>query len=394
MNPLNRLFFNHVAQTSDNPLGINITHANGVWMYDSEGRKYLDCISGISVSNVGHANKAVNDAIKLQIEKHSHLMVYGEMVQSSQVLLAEKLSSILPKNLNITYFVNSGSEAIEGAMKLAKRYTGRSRFIALESAYHGSTQGALSLMSDIYFQNKFAPLLPGVDFLKQNDLTQIDKLVTTETAAVFVEPIMSEKGYMPCSIEFLKALREKCNETGALLVFDEIQTGMGRTGSLFAFQEIEIVPDILVVAKAFGGGMPLGAFIASSEIMACLMNHPVLGHITTFGGHPVSCAASLAAIQFIEEKKLMSDIQEKEPLFRRLLIHPKIKTITGKGLMLAIDLEDPVFCRQVIDQCVRDGLLIDWFLYAENKIRLSPPLIISKEEIHYICKKIIDILDK
>jgi acetylornithine/N-succinyldiaminopimelate aminotransferase len=394
MHSLNRSFYNLVAQTSDAPLGIQITHAHGVWMFDEKGEKYLDCISGISVSNLGHSNPLIIHAIKQQVDKHMHLMVYGEIIQSSQVLLAEKLNELLPERLNNVYFVNSGSEAVEGAMKLAKRYTGRHRFVALEKAYHGSSHGALSLMSDEYFQHKFTPLLPGIDFLKQDDLNAIEQLLTTETAAVFIEPIMAEKGYLPCSIEFLNAVKNRCQETGTLLIFDEIQSGMGRTGDFFAFQDYQIVPDILLLAKAFGGGMPLGAFISSSEIMSCLMNHPVLGHITTFGGHPVSCSASLAAIEYIENNNILKSIREKEKLFRELLHHPKIKTITGKGLMLAIDLQDPIFCRRVIDQCVKDGLLIDWFLYAEHKIRLSPPLIISDEEIQFVCEIILKNLNE
>lgn len=391
---MNRFFLNHVAQTSDTPLGIQISHAQGVWMFDIKGKKYLDCISGISVSNLGHSNPYIINAIKQQIDKHMHLMVYGEIIQSPQVLLASKLNKLLPEKLNNIYFVNSGSEAVEGAMKLAKRHTGRARFVSIEKAYHGSSQGAMSLMSDEYFQHRFAPLLPGIDFIKQNEFEHINRLITNETAAVFVEPIMSEKGYMPCTKAFLQAIKNRCEETKTLLVFDEIQSGMGRTGSFFAFQDLQIEPDILLLAKAFGGGMPLGAFISSSEIMSCLMNHPVLGHITTFGGHPVSCSASLAAIEFLENEDVLKSISEKEVLFRQLLIHPKIKEVTGKGLMLAINLEDPMLCRKVIDQCVKDGLLIDWFLYAEHKIRLSPPLIIQTEEIQIICEIILKNLNK
>jgi acetylornithine/succinyldiaminopimelate/putrescine aminotransferase len=376
-------FFGFVAQTSDNPLAIEIQRAEGVYLY-AENKTYIDCISGISVSNLGHANPSINQALKDQIDKHLHLMVYGEMIQSTQVQLAEKLASYLPENLQSVYFVNSGSEAIEGAMKLAKRYTGRSRFVAQDCAYHGSTHGALSLMSEPYFSNSFAPLLPGIDFIRQNEVSEINKLISTQTAAVFIEPIMGEKGYLPCSVEYLKAVRKRCDETGTLLVFDEIQSGYGRTGSLFAFQELEVVPDILVLAKGFGAGMPLGAFIASNKIMEVLTDNPVLGHITTFGGHPMSCAASLAALNYLHDENIMKDIPAKEQLFRELLIHPKIKKIDGKGLMLALVFDDAQFCRKVIDACVDSGLLIDWFLYAENRIRLSPPLIINNEQIEIV----------
>lgn len=390
---LRSLFFKHVAQTSDAPLALSITHAKGVFMY-AEDTTYIDCISGISVSNLGHSNPLIVEAVKQQVEKHMHLMVYGEIIQSTQVQLAEALVNHLPQALNSVYFVNSGSEAIEGAMKLAKRYTGRSRFVAQYLAYHGSTQGALSLMSDAYFSQAFRPLLPGVSFIHQNAIDEIEALITDETAAVFIEPVMGEKGYEPCDIEYLKAIRKRCNETGALLVFDEIQTGYGRTGSLFAFQSLEVVPDILVLAKGFGAGMPLGAFIASEKILSVLTDAPVLGHITTFGGHPVSCAASLAALNILKDTDLIQRVPEKEKLFRSLLVHPAIKNISGKGLMLAIHLEDEVFCRKVIDACVKDGLLIDWFLYAADRIRLAPPLVIEAQEIQRVCGIIIENITK
>jgi acetylornithine/N-succinyldiaminopimelate aminotransferase len=390
---LRNLFFSHVAQTSDAPLALEITHAEGVYLYSGE-RQYIDCISGIAVSNVGHANAAVNAAIKKQLDKHLHLMVYGEMIQGSQVELANRLQQHLPPQLRSVYFVNSGSEAIEGAMKLAKRVTGRSHFVAQFLAYHGSTQGALSLMSDTYFSGPYHPLLPGISFIEKNDIAALDTLITKETAAVFIEPVMGEKGYEVCSPEYLRAVRKKCDETGALLVFDEIQSGYGRTGKLFAFEHDDVVPDILVLAKGFGGGMPLGAFISSKTLLDHFMDNPVLGHITTFGGHPLSCAASLAALDFIFDRHLMEQVSEKEALFRRLLTHPLVKEISGRGLLLAIDLKDKDFCRKVIDDCVRDGLLIDWFLYAEHKIRLAPPLIIENQHIEQICGIIIENIQK
>jgi acetylornithine/N-succinyldiaminopimelate aminotransferase len=393
LSSLRENFFHHVAQTSDGPLALNITHAKGVHLYSND-KTYIDCISGISVSNLGHSNETIIQAVKEQLDKHMHLMVYGEIIQSSQVELATLLTQQLPPSLNSVYFVNSGSEAIEGAMKLAKRVTNRHTFVAQKLAYHGSTQGALSLMSDAYFSNAFRPLIPGISFIDQNDLEAVSNSITTDTAAVFIEPIMGEKGYEPCTKEYLQAVRKKCNETGALLVFDEIQTGYGRTGHMFAFQYYGVVPDILILAKGFGGGMPLGAFVADKTLSAVLMDQPVLGHITTFGGHPVSCAASLAALKILLKGDLLNKIASKEALFRSLLVHPKIQNITGKGLMLSLVFEDEVFCRKVIDACVRDGLLIDWFLYASNRIRLAPPLIIEEEQIREVCGIIIENISK
>lgn len=386
---LNRWFFQHVAQTSAQPLALEIKKANGIYLY-SNNKTYIDCISGIAVSNLGHVNSLINEAIKNQLEKHTHLMVYGEIIQSPQVQLAHKLAQNLPENLSQTYFVNSGSEAIEGAMKLAKKYTGRHRFVAQKNAYHGSTHGALSLMSDSYFSNAFSPLLNGIDFISQNDTSEIELLITTDTAAVFIEPIMGEVGYLPCHLDYLIALRERCNQTGTLLIFDEIQSGYGRTGSLFAFQNYKVIPDVLLLAKAFGAGLPLGAFISSPTIMSCLTDNPVLGHITTYGGNPVCCAASLAALTYLTETNILNSISNKEDIFKNNLKHPLIKSITGKGLMLAIEFENPLFCRKVIDLCVEKGLLIDWFLFNESKIRLCPPLIINEHEIMKICGIIIE----
>ncbi|MEN9738854.1 MAG: hypothetical protein RLZZ318_888 [Bacteroidota bacterium] len=391
--PLHIDFYRHVAQTSDNPLGIAIQNANGIYLH-AEDKTYIDCISGISVSALGHSHPSILAAIQQQLNKHLHLMVYGELIQDQQVALATALAAILPESLQSVYFVNSGSEAIEGAMKLAKRYTKRSRFVAQKLAYHGSTQGALSLMSDAYFSQAFAPLLPGIDFIEQNQIDQIEALITQETAAVFIEPVMGEKGYVPCSKAYLYALRKRCNETGTLLVFDEIQTAYGRTGEWFAFQSYGVVPDVLVLAKSFGGGLPLGAFIASTEIMECLKDHPVLGHITTFGGHPLSCAAALAAIKVLQTELHIEQVNTKSNLFRDLLKHPKIISIDGMGLMLALQFEQAQFCRKVIDQCVQNGLLIDWFLYAEDKIRLAPPLIVSIEQIHEISHTILKSIDE
>jgi len=393
LNTLRENFFHHVAQTSDGPLALNITHAKGVYLY-SHDKTYIDCISGISVSNLGHSNETIVQAVKNQLDKHMHLMVYGEIIQSSQVELATLLTQQLHPTLNSVYFVNSGSEAIEGAMKLAKRVTNRHKFVSQKLAYHGSTQGALSLMSDAYFSNAFRPLIPGISFIDQNDINAIDVCISNDTAAVVIEPIMGEKGYELCTIEYLQAVRKRCSDTGTLLIFDEIQTGYGRTGNLFAYQYYDVVPDILVLAKGFGGGMPLGAFIADATLTSVLIDQPVLGHITTFGGHPVSCAASLAALKLLLNGDLLNKIGTKETLFRSLLVHPKIQNITGKGLMLSLVFEDEIFCRKVIDGCVRDGLLIDWFLYASNRIRIAPPLIIEEEQIKEVCGIIIENISK
>lgn len=386
---LRNLFLQHVAQTSDNPLNIQIDRAEGVYLYSGE-KVYIDCISGISVSNLGHSRPEIIDAVNEQMSKHTHLMVYGELVQSPQVLLAKELTALLPNQLNSVYFVNSGSEAIEGAMKLAKRYTGRFRFTAQKLAYHGSTQGALSLMSDPFFSDSFTPLLPGITFMDQNAIEQIETCITNETAAVFIEPIMGEKGYVPCEINYLKAVRKRCDEVGALLIFDEIQSGYGRTGSIFAFEQFGVIPDVLVLAKGFGGGLPLGAFVSSKEILSVMTHKPVLGHITTFGGHPVSCAASLAALNLLLKTKIHIDVPRKSELFKSKLKHPAIKSITGNGFMLAIEFEDAILCRKIIDACVLEGLLVDWFLFSESKMRIAPPLIMEDEVIARVCGIILD----
>lgn len=389
MNTLRNSFFSHLGQTSESPLAIQIDRAEGIYMW-SENKQYIDCISGIAVSSLGHSQPSVLKAIQNQLESHTHLMVYGEIIQKPQVALAQLLCQHLPKGLDRAYFVNSGSEAIEAAMKLSKRAGGRTHFVAIKKAYHGSTQGALSLMSEDDYSLSFRPLLPNIDFMEQNQLDSIPKLITDQTAAVFVEPIMGEKGYEPCTQDFLLALRKRCDETGTHLVFDEIQTGMGRTGKLFAFEHFEVQPDILVLGKALGAGLPLAALISSDELLDVFKTNPVLGHITTFGGHPLSCAAAHAGLEYLLKSEILSKMDEKEQLFRKLLVHPKIKNISGKGLMLAIELDSEEYCMQVIDTCVKEGLLIDWFLYAAHKIRLAPPLIIKNTEIEKVCGIILD----
>jgi acetylornithine/succinyldiaminopimelate/putrescine aminotransferase len=387
------LFLQYQAQTSAEPLMLEIVKARGVILTDRTKKRYIDLISGISVSNLGHGYPTVIRAIQKQLRKYMHLMVYGEIIQSPQVQLARKLASLLPKNLQSVYFVNSGSEAIEGALKLAKRYTGRFETVSFKNAYHGSTQGALSIMGDEYFKQAFRPLVPGNRILRFNHDEDLKK-ISCRTACVVVEPVQGEAGYVPARAEWLQQLRQRCNEVGALLVFDEIQTGYGRTGSLFAFQQYDVVPDILVLAKGFGGGLPLGAFIASREIMQSLTHHPVLGHITTFGGHPVSCAASLATLKVLLKKEYLSEVEAKEALFRKLLNHPAIKSINGKGLMLSVTFESESFNKQVIAKCLEKGVLTDWFLFNANSMRIAPPLIISTDEIKKACKIILESVDE
>ena len=379
-----QLFINHLAQTSDAPLALEIESAQGVYLKDASGKKYLDLISGISVSNVGHRHPAVLKAIQEQLDKYMHLMVYGEYIQAPQVKLARLISDLLPAKLSSVYFVNSGSEAIEGAMKLAKRYTGRTEVIAFKNAYHGSTQGSLSIMGNEEFKQAFRPLLPDIKQLAYNNIQQLEH-ITDRTAAVFVETLQGEAGAIAPQGDFLKQLQRRCVATGTLLIADEIQTGFGRTGKLFAFEHYDIVPDILCIAKGMGGGMPIGAFISSKEIMNSLTNNPVLGHITTFGGHPVCCAASYATLQVLLDEKLIEQVEEKEKLFRELLVHPAIKSIHGKGLLLALEFDSYDQNKMIIDACIENGVITDWFLFNAHSMRIAPPLTITSEEIREAC---------
>lgn len=383
------LFLRHLAQTSPIPLGLEITHAEGCWLYGKDGKRWLDLIGGISVSALGHSHPAVKEAVHKQVDKHLHLMVYGEYVQSPQVDYAVALTQTLPENLDTVFFTNSGAEATEGAMKLAKRVTGRAEFISCKNAYHGSTQGALSLAGGDWLSQAFRPLLPNTKQIRFNAFEDID-LITEKTAAVFIEPIQGEAGAVVPARDYLQAIRKRCDETGTLLVFDEIQTGFGRTGTLWAFEQYDVVPDILLLGKSLGGGMPLGAFIASHEMMQLLTHDPVLGHITTFGGHPVSCAAGLAAFTFINENKLASQSLEKEKLLRSLLPNQKIH---GKGLLLAVELNGFEQVQKVIHHCIGNGIITDWFLFNDRCIRIAPPLIISEEEIRLACEVIGRALD-
>ena len=378
------IFLQHVAQTSPAPLAIEVERAAGCQIWDVAGKEYLDLIGGISVCNVGHCHPKVLTAIQEQIQRYMHVMVYGEMIQSPQVQYAKLLTDHLPADLNSVYFTSSGSEATEGAMKLAKRFTGRSEIISFKNSYHGSTQGALSVMGDEYWRNAFRPLLPGIHHADYNDEASIH-LITTQTACVIAETIQAEKGVNAPLKSWMQALRKKCTETGTLLILDEIQCGFGRNGTRWAFEQFEIVPDVLLLGKALGGGMPLGAFIANRDLMVTLTKDPVLGHITTFGGHPVCCAAGKAAFEVLLEEKLVADVFEKEQLFRSGLQHSLIKAIRSRGLMMALEFESEAICKKVIDTCLERGLFTDWFLFAPHCLRIAPPLTISNEEIKKAC---------
>lgn len=367
---------------------LEIERADGVYLFDKSGKRYIDLISGISVSYLGHGHPIVVEAVKNQLEKHMHLTVYGEYVQSPQVRFAGLLAERLPKSLQCVYFVNSGAEATEGAMKLAKRATGRTEIICFDKAYHGSTQGALSLIGSESLQQPFLPLLPEIRQLKFNDEPGLSG-VSQRTACVIIEPVQGEAGVRVAEKNFLKALRRRCDDTGTLLVFDEAQTAFGRTGKLFAFGHSDVVPDILLLAKGLGGGMPLGAFIASKELMSNLSENPALGHITTFGGHPLCCAAGLAAMEALLSSGLMKKVKAKEALFRKLLAHPSIKEVRSCGLLLAVEFDSFETCKRVIDRCIESDVITDWFLFADNCLRIAPPLIISEDEIQFACRIII-----
>ena len=367
---------------------LEIEKADGVYLYDVNGKKYLDLISGISVSSLGHGNAHVKKAITEQLDQYMHLMVYGEFIQSPQVKLAKKLTDLLPPQLNCVYLVNSGAEATDGAMKLAKRYSGRTEMIACKNAYHGSSHAALSLNSHEYFKNAFRPLLPDISFIEYNNENTLE-LISDKTACVIIETIQGEAGYIAPQNNFLKKVRAKCDEHQVLLIFDEIQAGMGRTGKMFAFEHYDVVPDILLLGKALGAGMPIGAFIASQKMMSVLADNPYLGHITTFGGHPVIAAAALAGIEELLTHQWMEEINEKENLFRELLVHPAIKNISGKGLMLSVELDNFELNKKIIDACIEDGLITDWFLFAPNCMRIAPPLIINNSQILSACELII-----
>ena len=381
------MFRKYLAQTSPEPMMFEPVRAEGAWFFDEEGKKYLDLISGISVSALGHCHPAVVSAIRNQSEKMMHAMVYGEFILSPQTALAEKLIETLGPGLDNVYFVNSGSEATEGAIKLAFKYTGRRELISCINAYHGSSTGALSLMSDTYYTEGYKPLLPNVRHIQFNDNDDLAK-ISDKTAAVFIEPVQGEAGYLPVRNDYLKKLRDRCDETGALLIFDEIQSGMGRTGKFWAHQHFDIKPDVLLTAKGLGGGLPLGAFVSRKEIMTVLSDQPILGHITTFGGNPVCCAASLATITEILDGNWMKDIPEKEALFRSELKKWGLEEISGKGLMLGVRTGSFEKSRNMVRLCLEAGLVTDWFLFETDKLRISPPLTINREEIKFACEVI------
>jgi acetylornithine/succinyldiaminopimelate/putrescine aminotransferase len=390
------LFLRHVAQTSATPLALEIVKAEGCTLFAADGKEYIDLIGGVSVANIGHRHPKVIEAIQKQLEAYLHIMVYGEFIETPQVQYAKLLTDHLPATLNSVYFTNSGTEATEGAMKLAKRVTGsstplRTQIIAFNKSYHGSTQGALSVMGNEYWRNAFRPLLPDVLHLEYNSFESL-KEITERTACVIAETVQAEAGIIVPSKEWMQALRKKCTETGTLLILDEIQAGFGRTGKLWGFEHFDIVPDILLLGKALGGGMPLAAFIADKKLMDAFTNNPVLGHITTFGGHPVCCAAGMAAMKVLigVPVSIIDAVASKEKLFKSLLVHPKIKAIRSFGLWMAVEFDSFETNKKVIDACIANGVLTDWFLFAADCLRISPPLVIEEEQIEWACKIILE----
>ena len=382
----------HLAYTTPFPMGIEIASADGIYLFDKQGKKYTDLISGIAVSNLGHNNLEINKAIKEQVDKHLHVMVYGEYLQTVQNQLAQKLCSLLPEGLDVLYPVNSGTEANEAALKLVKRVTGRKEIISFVGAYHGSTHGSLSVTGNEKKKSAFYPLLPEIRFIDFNAINQLNT-ISTKTAGVIIEPIQGDAGVRIPSKEFLKALRDRCSEVGAMLIFDEIQTGFGRTGKLFAFEHYNVLPDVLTIGKAFGGGMPIGGFVSSKENMKALTYNPELGHITTFGGHPVCCAAALASLELISDDKLLNQLEKKGQLFEDLLAHSLVKEIRRKGLFFAIELETADLVQQVVEGCKERGVLTFWFLSNPQSFRIAPPLIITEQEIKASCQVIIEVMN-
>jgi acetylornithine/succinyldiaminopimelate/putrescine aminotransferase len=387
------VFFHHLAQTSSAPYLLEVERAEGIYLYTPDGSRYMDLISGIAVSNLGHGHPRIKEAIKNQVDRHLHVMVYGEFVQSTPNLLASALTRLLPPSLNCCYFVNSGTEANEGALKLAKRYTGRTEIISFYKSYHGSTHGSLSVSGNEQKKYAFRPLLPDVRFIRFNEPDDL-KHITTRTACVIAETVQGDAGVRIPDVAFMKALRERCTETGALLILDEIQCGMGRTGTLFAFEQFGIVPDILTIGKAFGGGLPIGAFIASRDIMKTLTFNPALGHITTFGGNPVCCASALAALQILTEGNLLKEVDRKGRLFEELLRHSLIREVRRIGLMFAVDFDSAERVSRIVQNARELGLICYWFLSHPYSLRLAPPLIISETEIREACSKLTEAFNR
>lgn len=386
------LFIKHQGQTTPYPLCIEVSKANGLYITDTSGKKYLDLVAGVSACAIGHCHPRIVKAVQEQAASYMHVMVYGEFIQSPQLQLAKKLASVLPDSLNSSYFVNSGTEAIEGAMKLAKRCTSRSEMISCDHSYHGSTQGTLSIMGTEDYKQKYRPLLPDCNRIVYNDISSL-RLITSKTAAVIIEPVQGATGFRTPENNYLQEVRKRCTEVGALLIFDEIQTCYGRTGRLFGFQTYDVVPDILCIAKGMGGGMPIGAFICSNALMSNLKDNPKLGHITTFGGHPTSCIAALETLNELCETNLVEDVKSKEQLFREVLKHPKIKEIRGVGLMLAIELECAEETIKLVKRGMEKGIITFFFLFTDTAVRISPPLTITEEEIRTAGKIICELLD-
>ena len=390
---MNSDFIKYQAQTSPYPLGMEVSHAEGSYIYDTSGKKYLDFVAGVSACSLGHKNPRVNNAIKEQLDKYSHVMVYGEYSQSPAVEYCKLLADLLPAPLDKTYLVNSGTEATEGALKLARRVTGRSQLVSCYNAYHGNTMGSMSVMSLEERKRPFRPLLPDVDFIKFNDEADLEK-ITTRTAGVILESIQGGAGFIEPQNDYFRKVRQRCTEVGALMIVDEIQPGFGRTGKLFGFENYGIVPDVIILGKGMGGGMPVGAFTASAEMMDLLSDNPKLGHITTFGGHPVIAAACLATLKEITETNLISETLRKEKLFRSLLVHPLIDEIRGKGLMLAPMTANAEITNRIILRCQEKGLILFWLLFEGRAIRITPPLTISDDEIREGCAILIEVMDE
>ena len=386
-------FFKYQAQTTPYAAGFEVEKAEGSYIYGKDGRSYLDFVAGVSANTLGHSHPKVVNAIKEQADKYLHVMVYGEYAQEKPVELCRLLAEATPEPLEVTYLVNSGAEAIDGALKLAKRYTGREEIISMKNSYHGNTHGALSVSGNEFHKREFRPLLPMISFIEFNNEEEFSK-ITEKTACVIAETIQGAAGFLTPSQNYFKNLKKRCEEVGALLILDEIQPGFGRTGKLFSFEHYDMVPDILVMGKGMGGGVPVGAFMSSAEIMKSLQHSPKLGHITTFGGNPLIAAASYATLKEVLDSGLMNEVEEKEKLFRELLVHPKIKKVNGRGLMLAVELESPEYTLDVAKRCMEKGLIVFWQLYRNEFMRISPPLTISKEEIKKGCEIILEALNE
>ena len=386
-------FFKYQAQTTPYAAGFEVEKAEGSYIYGKDGRAYLDFVAGVSANTLGHSHPKVVNAIKEQADNYLHVMVYGEYAQEKPVELCRLLAEATPEPLEVTYLVNSGAEAIDGALKLAKRYTGREEIISMKNSYHGNTHGALSVSGNEFHKREFRPLLPMISFIEFNNEEEFSK-ITEKTACVIAETIQGAAGFLTPSQNYFKNLKKRCEEVGALLILDEIQPGFGRTGKLFSFEHYDMVPDILVMGKGMGGGVPVGAFMSSAEIMKSLQHSPKLGHITTFGGNPLIAAASYATLKEVLDSGLMNEVEEKEKLFRELLVHPKIKKVNGRGLMLAVELESPEYTLEVAKRCMEKGLIVFWQLYRNEFMRISPPLTISKEEIKKGCEIILEALNE